>query len=159
MIAEIDYAATEPRDFQLTDDGIPFDGTGFTVALQLLQVGGLVWAASTVYAVGELVRPTIGNGLLYRVTVAGTTDVAEPTWPTTPAGTVVDGTVTFEEFTPTVAWQTQALGIVRVSGLDQLPRDTSYRVRYVVTDNFGATAPFPNKSKVDIWRVAAPFAG
>lgn len=159
MIVEIDYGKTEPRDFQLTDDGIPFDGSGFTVALELLQIGGLIWAASMAYVVGELVRPTLGNGRLYRCIVAGTSDLVEPTFPTTPAGTVVDGTVTWEEFTPTVAWQTQAIGIVRVSGQDQLPRDTSYRARYVVTDNFGATAPFPNKNRVDTWRVSAPMAG
>lgn len=159
MIVDIDYGTTRPRVFRLNDNGTAFDGSGFTVVLQLLQIGGLIWHASTDYVAGELVRPTVGNGLLYRVTVGGTTDVAEPTWPTTPGGTVVDGTVTFEEMTPAVSWLSQAAGTVKVTGLEELPRDTSYRARYLVTDNFGESGPFPNKNRIDVWRVGAIMAG
>jgi hypothetical protein len=162
MIAEIDYGATEPRDFQLLDNGAAFNGSGYNVALELLQIGGLIWASSTAYVAGELVRPTVGNGHLYQCTVSGTTGTIEPVWPLTsgtPAGTVIDGTVTWQEITPTVDWQTQSAGIVRVSGLDVLPRDTSYRVRYLVTDGTGKTGPFPNKNRTDVWRVGAVMAG
>ena len=53
------------------------------------------WAASTAYLVGHIRRPTTGNGFVYRVAVAGTSDSGEPTWPTTIGETVTDGTVTW----------------------------------------------------------------
>jgi len=41
------------------------------------------WAASTAYAVGDVVIPTTANGHWYQCTTAGTSDaVTEPTWPT-----------------------------------------------------------------------------
>lgn len=54
------------------------------------------WTASTAYAVGDKVVPTVRNGHVYEVTVAGTSDSSEPTWPTAAVGTVVDG-ATFAE--------------------------------------------------------------
>lgn len=53
------------------------------------------WAATTAYALGDAARPTTRNGYVYEVTTAGTSAGAEPTWPTTPGNTVVDGTVTW----------------------------------------------------------------
>ena len=54
------------------------------------------WAASTAYAVNDCVSPTSANGYYYKATVAGTSDAAEPTWPTALGETVVDGGVTWE---------------------------------------------------------------
>lgn len=52
------------------------------------------WVASTAYALGETVEPTVDNGFRYKVTTAGTSAAAEPTWPTSGIGsTVTDGTV------------------------------------------------------------------
>lgn len=53
------------------------------------------WQASTVYAVGDIRRPTTSNGYQYRVTVNGTSNSTEPTWPTTVDATVTDGGVTW----------------------------------------------------------------
>lgn len=53
------------------------------------------WQASTAYSLGDAVRPTTRNGYAYECTVAGTSGGSEPTWPTTPGNTVVDGTVTW----------------------------------------------------------------
>lgn len=52
------------------------------------------WEATTAYVTNELVTPVASNGYRYRVTVAGTSSVTEPVWPTTPT-TVTDGTVTW----------------------------------------------------------------
>lgn len=55
------------------------------------------WTTITVLGVGALVLPTAYNGYYYRVITAGTTAVAEPTWPESQGGTVTSGTVEFEE--------------------------------------------------------------
>jgi hypothetical protein len=59
------------------------------------------WAATTGLSLGAFVKPTAGNlnTRTYRVTTAGTTGGAEPTWGTTDAGTTVSGSVTFTETT------------------------------------------------------------
>jgi hypothetical protein len=54
-----------------------------------------VWTTVTSIALNARRRPTAANGYIYTATVAGTTAVAQPTWPTTVGATVVDGTVTW----------------------------------------------------------------
>lgn len=54
------------------------------------------WAASTVYAVGDLVRPTVlpagvTSSRVYRCTTAGTSHSAEPTWLAVVGGTTSEG--------------------------------------------------------------------
>lgn len=56
----------------------------------------VAWAATTAYAVGAVVRPTVANGRWYVATVAGTSSGTQPTWPTN-GSTVVDGTVTWQD--------------------------------------------------------------
>jgi hypothetical protein len=51
------------------------------------------WATGATYRVGQVVRPTVGNGLLYQVTTAGVSAAGEPTWPTTIGECVTDGSV------------------------------------------------------------------
>lgn len=50
-------------------------------------------ATSTAYSVGQVVRPSAGNGYLYRVVVAGTSGGSAPTWGTTVGRETADGTV------------------------------------------------------------------
>lgn len=62
-------------------------------------VTGLTWTAATAYAVGDVVMPTPlnRNGRLYVCTVAGTSDVTEPTWPDVNGDSVSDGGITWFE--------------------------------------------------------------
>ena len=52
------------------------------------------WSSSNAYSVDDFVIPTVANDHYYKCTVAGTSDVSEPTWPTD-GSTVVDGTATW----------------------------------------------------------------
>lgn len=61
------------------------------------------WAGLTEYALGERVVPATRNGYVYIVTTAGTSGSAAPTWPTTDAATVTDGTVVWTN-EDTAAW-------------------------------------------------------
>lgn len=56
-----------------------------------------IWQANTSYALDTVVKPTGtgGNGLIYKVTQAGTSGGTEPTWPSVVNGTVNDNTVIF----------------------------------------------------------------
>lgn len=75
-----------PTRFELSDVAGTFDKT---------RVGGRDWAASTIYAVGDLVVPTTPNGFYYVCSVGGASDTGEPTWPTS-AGSETDGGVTWD---------------------------------------------------------------
>ena len=54
-----------------------------------------VWVANTPYALGRYIKPTVDDGNIYMVTVAGTSDSAEPTWNTTEGLFTDDGTVKY----------------------------------------------------------------
>lgn len=73
------------------------EGAWMALREQKMIAGITGWAASTAYILNQQVPPTTPNGHIYKCTVAGTSGATEPTWPTTSAGTVVDGTVTWEE--------------------------------------------------------------
>lgn len=62
-------------------------------SLTVTYAGAAAWAAETAYALGTKI---VDTGHIYVVTVAGTSDDAEPTWPTD-GSTVVDGTVTWKD--------------------------------------------------------------
>jgi hypothetical protein len=94
------------------------------VALELTTANGRLgvgydpppWEATTAYGLGQQVVPTTLNGFVYEATVAGTSDVAEPTWPTTIGQTVVDDGVTWECVTAdTVVTNVRATVLAAVS--------------------------------------------
>lgn len=82
-------------------------GTGYTAGGNTLASKTITYTAadawgtsranSTVYAVGDVVRPATGNAHLYRCIIAGTSDASPPTFPTVSGNTVADGSVTWAE--------------------------------------------------------------
>lgn len=81
------------------------------------------WAASTAYTTGDVVRPTTGNGHLYRCIVAGTSGGTEPSWPTVSGDTVTDGTV---------KWAECGFGIVQYDAADTVWSTSTITARYAV---------------------------
>lgn len=81
-------------------------GTGYTAGGQALgsptnavtaaNSWSTQWAGSTAYTVGAVVRPTAGNGFLYRATTAGTSGGSQPTWPTVIGSNVTDSGVAWD---------------------------------------------------------------
>ena len=58
---------------------------------------GKVRKSATPYTAGEILIPYYNNGHYYRCATTGTSSTSEPSWPTTNAATVTDGTVTWVE--------------------------------------------------------------
>lgn len=86
---------------------------------------GFGWYMGAQVLVGEVVSPSqiqnqstvaVSNGHLYRCIQAGTTGLNQPTWPTNENGTVADGTVTWEEYTPVLANRIPAPGSLKSGG-------------------------------------------
>ena len=69
-----------------------------------------VWASTTVIPYIGITKPSVGNSRYYTTTGGGTTGGSEPTWPTTPGDTVVDGTVTWT----CVAYSTGTTAQIRI---------------------------------------------
>ncbi|GEM_PF-3346248 len=59
------------------------------------QEFGAVWQAEVNLNINDVIRPTVANGFVYRVKIAGITGAVEPNWPTINATEFTDGTVTF----------------------------------------------------------------
>jgi hypothetical protein len=75
-------------------------GQSFSVPTTLnfaLVPGKGKWAASTAYALNDLVVPSTDNRRIYKCTTAGTSSGSEPSWTTTNGATVSDGTVVWTE--------------------------------------------------------------
>lgn len=75
-----------------TAGGIALTGLALTTTA---AASGTAATVSTVYTLGQIVRPAASNGFLYQAVVAGTSGGTAPTWPTVVGTTVTDGTVTW----------------------------------------------------------------
>lgn len=85
------------------------------------------WIRSTAYAVGDVVKPTTPNGLMYVCTTAGTSNSSAPTWGTVAYGTTTDNTVTWTAFPMFEGrageeWQYFELGIGATVGSNEYMR-------------------------------------
>lgn len=90
-----DLLVASPDQLEIIGDTRALTGFGY---VNNVHPGSAVWAATTAYSGTDprsIVVPTVANGLEYMATVGGTSGGAEPTWPTSIGGTVVDGTVTW----------------------------------------------------------------
>lgn len=67
--------------------------TSVSIAVTAANSWTVVAAVSTAYSVGQVVRPSIGNGFLYYCSAGGTSGGSAPTWPTVEGATVSDGAV------------------------------------------------------------------
>ena len=85
---------TSATQSTLTQSGTDTTWAGIETAVNAIPVV----ARATAYNVGNLVRPTVATGYLYRCTVAGTSMAAEPQFGTTAGGTTTDGTASFFAF-------------------------------------------------------------
>lgn len=108
-------------------------GTGYTANGQALasctttytpaNSWGTAHATSTAYALNDVVRPSAGNGYLYRAKAAGTSGGSAPTWPTTIGGEVSDGTVT---------WECVGVGVTVLDAADPSWSSSTVTARYAV---------------------------
>jgi hypothetical protein len=110
---------------------------------------GQQWTGTTAYAVGFVVRPTVGNGHLYRVQAisgTGTSSSTQPTWPTAAGSQVVDNAganqITWEEcgagvtvFTSTApSWSSSTITAAGMVIYDNTPASNKPMLVFV---NFG----------------------
>jgi len=82
-----------------------------TITYTAANSWGTAWAGTTAYAVGDIVRPTTGNGHLFRCVVAGTSHSAEPSWVTTPQRETAEGS-------GAVRWVEVGRGMVQIDSAD-----------------------------------------
>lgn len=87
------------------------DGGGNALFKGAVGGASLSWRPSTHYAVDDRASPLAYNGHWYKVTVAGVSAAAEPSWPTGSGATVVDGGVTWAETGAPPAVDMNSLGL------------------------------------------------
>ena len=135
------------------------------------------WAASTMFSLGDTVADTYGN--VEQCTVAGTSGVSAPTWPTASApttsgigsasippvvgATTTDNTVTWELVgTTTNVWTTQAEELIRSRALKNLYaryiRDTDMAQAMQVLESHAlSNMQYKNVGRIALGRVRAVF--
>lgn len=105
------------------------------------------WAASTAFTVGQVRRPTTGNGFLYRVVVAGTSSGSAPTFPTVVGTTVTDGGVTWLcigsavvvlDLTDATLWSSFSAGPYRYLVISDRTPGTAATQPLICVFNFGS---------------------
>lgn len=83
-----DIVANEISGTGYTAGGVTLSSPSFT--LTAANSWSHSWASATIYSAGQVIRPTTGNGFLYRAATAGTSGGTQPTFPTVIGETVLD---------------------------------------------------------------------
>lgn len=101
------YTPSQAHEFYSTSvNAFEITGTGYTdggialaskVATVVLADSATARAASTVYQVGDIVRPATANTHIYKCVVAGTSGAGTPSYTLTGGREVSDGTVVWVE--------------------------------------------------------------
>lgn len=112
-----------------------------TLALTVANSWSTAWAASTAYTAGQIVRPTTGNGFVYRCVVGGTSGGSEPTWPTTPFQTVADGGVT---------WACVGRAVLQFDAADPSWPNSTFTTRWAVIYN---RTPATDATRPLLWAI------
>lgn len=153
MLATSAYTpALDTHEFRSSVSAAEVVGTGYTarglaLTSKTLTVTpanswGVAWAASTARTTADVVRPTAGNGFLYRATNAGTNGATQPTWPTVIGQTVVDGGVT---------WENIGTAICVADAADPLWTGATFTARYLIFyKDTGTDATSPLISLVEL---------
>lgn len=116
-----DVVANEVSGTGYTANGALLGSKTFT--LTAANSWATTHATTTAYTAGRVVRPSAGNGYLYRATVGGTTGGSAPTWPTTIGLTVTDGGVT---------WTNIGVAILQLDAADPSWASSTITARYAV---------------------------
>jgi hypothetical protein len=130
------YTFSEAHDFfdDLTNE---VTGTGYTAggatlaSVALTSFAATAWAVGTAYAAGKIVRPSTGNGYLYRSSGGTSHASTEPTWPTTIGATVTDNGIT---------WTCVGRSIVMIDAADPSWTTATITARYGVIYKSTGTA-------------------
>lgn len=132
LLASSSYtpAGTHSKRSDITNE---VSGTGYTTGGTAVTVTATrtvanswatTWAAGTAYVVGDVIRPTTGNGYLYKCIIAGTSHATtEPTWTTTAGQVNTDGTVT---------WANAGVSIVVYTATSAVWTASTITARYAV---------------------------
>lgn len=139
------YAPNRDTHETFSDATNEVSGTGYTaggatlgtktITYTAANSWGTNWAASTAYAVGDIVKKVTGNGHLYRAIVAGTSGGSEPTFPTVSGQTVADNTVTWAEI---------GSGIVQIDAADVSWPSSTITARYgIIRKDTGTASTSP----------------
>ncbi len=136
-----------------TAGGYTAGGATLTGCATTLQASSALtaWAAGTAYVVNEVRRKVADNGHVYVVLVAGTSGGVEPTWPTTPGGTVTDGGVT---------WGEAGSHVLKLTGTIPAWNPATFTCRYgVIADTTpGSAATNPLIALIDFQADQSPSA-
>lgn len=150
-------------------------GTGYTAGGATLGSPTLTYTAAdswatarantTAYVVGDIVRPSTGNGHLYMCIVAGTSAGSAPTWPTVARQTVADGTVTWAEIggginsfdTADAAWSSATLTARYAVVYDSTPATDATRPLIGLLD-FGSDVSSTASTYSVVWDARGLFA-
>lgn len=107
------YTPIASNDLHCTFTGVTIN-TPLLAKLQI-KYKGTTFAANTPYQLNAWVRPSVANGLIYKVTTSGTTST-EPVWATSVGAATTSGGVTFTAFLD--AYNTQLIGPNEIDATD-----------------------------------------